>query len=181
MDTPMSDFKFRAMSFFFKMRDLVAPPDHILAEVDVRPGDRVLDYGCGPGAYIPALAERVGAAGRVYALDIHPLATQTVQKMAAQKGLDNVETFCSSCQTGLPDHSIDVVLLYDIIHMLSEPGEVLAELHRILKKDGMLSVTIHHIDHEQGIARITEQALFHLAQQGIETYTFVPNGKLANL
>jgi len=41
----------------------------------------VLDYGCGPGSYIKPLLELVGCSGKIFALDIHPLAIKlTVQK-----------------------------------------------------------------------------------------------------
>lgn len=47
--------------------------------------------------------------------------------------LTNVEIIHSDRKTGLPDYSIDVALLYDILHDLSKPNEVLEELHRVLK------------------------------------------------
>jgi ubiquinone/menaquinone biosynthesis C-methylase UbiE len=67
------------MSVVFKVRDLLQPPRKVLEEVGIKPGLRVLDYGCGPGGYVADAAERVGESGTVYALDIHPLAIQRVQ------------------------------------------------------------------------------------------------------
>jgi ubiquinone/menaquinone biosynthesis C-methylase UbiE len=98
---------------------------NILKEVGIKPGFQVLDYGCGPGSYIIPLAELVGESGKVYALDIHPLAIRKVQDIASKKRLANVETILSDCQTGLPDNSLDVVLLYDVFHHLSDPDGVL--------------------------------------------------------
>ena len=52
MDKPSSDFHFKGMSFLFKIRDLFLPRKNVLKEVGIRPGFHVLDYGCGPGAYL---------------------------------------------------------------------------------------------------------------------------------
>ena len=146
----------------------------MLAEVDIRPGFQVLDYGCGPGAFVPDVAQHVGSSGRVYALDIHPLAIERVKALAQRQQLANVETICSSCQTGLPDDSVDLVLLYDIYHMLSEPDAVLAELHRVLKPGGMLSFSDPHMQEADILAGIARGGLFRLARADAKTYSFVP-------
>jgi len=160
------------MSVLFKVRDLVSPRNKVLDEVGLLPGDRVLDYGCGLGAYVSGVAERVGAAGKIVALDLHPLAIDRVQALARREGLENVQTIQSGCETGLPDGSVDVVLLYDIYHMLSEPQAVLAELHRILVPGGKLSVLDPHIDEAKVLSGITGNRLFKLARAGEHTFSF---------
>ncbi|MDY6874828.1 MAG: methyltransferase domain-containing protein [Chloroflexota bacterium] len=86
MDKPMPDLMFNGMSVMFRVRDLLQPRKKVLEEVDIQPGAWVLDYGCGPGGYVVGTAERVGASGMIYALDIHPLAIQSVQGMARKRG-----------------------------------------------------------------------------------------------
>ncbi len=172
MDRPMPNLVFNGMSLIFKIRNFILPPKKILEEVEIKPGFRVLDYGCGPGGYIAGAAERVEKSGKVYALDIQPLALQRVQDIARKKRLANVETICSDCQTGLPDNSVDVVLLYDIFHMLSEPQAILAELHRVLKDDGTLSFSDHHMDEDDIISGVTKSWLFSLVREGQHTYSF---------
>jgi ubiquinone/menaquinone biosynthesis C-methylase UbiE len=179
MDKPMPNLMFRGMSWMFRLRDLVSPRDQILDEAEIRPGARVLDYGCGPGAYLGGLVERVGPAGKVYALDIHPLAVQRVEEMARRRQLANVETICSNCQTGLPDDSLDAVLLYDILHGLSEPDAVLAELHRVLKPGGMLSVLDPHMGERDILSRAASGRTFELASKGEHTYRFVKRAHAA--
>jgi Ribosomal protein L11 methylase len=85
MDKPMSNFHFKFMSFGYKFRDCFLPRKNILKEVGIKPGFDVLDYGCGPGGYIIAAAELVGKSGKIYAVDIHPLAIQRVQNIASKK------------------------------------------------------------------------------------------------
>ena len=55
----MSDIHFRLMALGFMFQDLVNPPENILKEVIIKPGDRVLDFGCGPGSYSLAAARLV--------------------------------------------------------------------------------------------------------------------------
>jgi len=168
----MSDLGFNMMSWIFKLRDLVSPREEILKEAGIEPGTRLLDYGCGPGGYVTAAVELVDRSGQVYALDIHPLAVRRVQELARKKQLTNVETICSDCQTGLPDDSVDVVLLYDVFHVLDEPQAVLAELHRVLKKGGTLSFSDHHLNESEIIAGVTSGQLFRLAKKYEHTHQF---------
>lgn len=173
MDKPEPDLHFKLMSLTYKIRDLLLPRKDILKEVGIKPGFRVLDYGCGPGSYIVPLAELVGKSGKIYALDIHPLAIQMVERIAAKKCLTNVETILSDCKTGLPDNSVDVALLYDVFHDLADPDGVLQELHRILKPDGVLSFSDHHLEEKEIVSQVTKGGLFRLSRKGKRTYTFV--------
>ena len=136
---PKSNLDFSLMSLTYKFRDFCLPRMDILKEVGIEAGFHVLDYGCGPGSYVIPLAELVGESGKIYALDVHPLAIRAVQRIASRKRLTNVQTILSDCETGLPLDSVDVVLLYDILHDLDDPKGVLAELHRVLKPKGILS------------------------------------------
>jgi len=173
MDKPGTNFHFKFMSLGYTFRDLFLPRRHILAEVGIKPGFHVLDYGCGPGGYILPLAELVGKSGKIYALDIHPLAIKMVQKIALKKVLGNVETIHSDCATGLDDSVIDVVLLYDIYHDLSDSDGVLRELHRVLKPEGLLSFSDHHMKEDEILSGITETGLFRLSEKGKKTYSFL--------
>ena len=172
MDKPMSSVGFKLMNFAFRVRDLLRSRMAVLQEAGIKPGFCVLDYGCGPGSYIVPLAQLVGASGQIYALDIHPLAVKEVQKKAYQKAIKNLKTINSDCNTGLPDGKVDVVLLYDIFHDLSRPDDVLRELHRVLKPDGTLSCSDHHMNEKDIRTRVTNTGLFKLLTKGKKTYSF---------
>jgi ubiquinone/menaquinone biosynthesis C-methylase UbiE len=173
MDKPKSDLDFRSMSLTYKFRNFFIPRKKILKEVEIKPGFHVLDYGCGPGSYIVPLAKLVGNTGKIYALDIHPLAIQRVQNIALKKGLTNLEAIYSDCKTGLPDNSVDAVLLYDIFHDLDAPNEVLRELHRVLKPNGILSFSDHHMKGNEIVSKISNGGLFRLLRKGKRTYGFL--------
>ena len=169
----MSDMKgnlsFRVVSLAFVLRDLLSPPQGILAEVGIKPGDEVLDFGCGPGSFTLAAAAMVGAAGKVYALDVSPAAIRQTRARAASKGLTQVETILSDGATGLPPASVNAILLHD----LRQPDAVLAELHRVLKPGGILSVSGHHLKHEQLVSQVAGSGRYALAAKGKKTYTFL--------
>ena len=169
----MSDFGFRAMAFMFKVRDFFRPREDIVEEVGLREGFRVLDYGCGPGGYVKPVVDLVGESGRIYALDISPLAIQMVKKIVVKNLMRNVETILSDCSTGLPDDSVDAVLLYDVFHDLKDPNGVLKELHRVLKPDGVLSFSDHHLKEGEIVSELTHKGLFALLKKGTRTYSFV--------
>ena len=167
-----SDWGFRLMAAEFRIRDFLRPRRNILKEVGIKPGDQVLDYGCGPGSYILDAAEMSGETGKVFALDAHPLAIKMVQRMVSKKHLKNVTTIFSECPTGLPDNSLDVVLLYDILHDLEDRNNVLGEIHRVLKPTGILSLSDHHLTETEIMARVTENRLFKLMSKGKRTFSF---------
>lgn len=172
MGKPMSRVGFKLMTLVFRIRDILRPRMDLLKEAGIEPGFCILDYGCGPGSYIAALAQLVGTSGEIYALDIHPLAIKEVQKTAARKAITNVKTIESDCKTGLPDNLVDVVLLYDTFHNLSQPDDVLRELHRVLKSGSTLSFSDHHMNEKDIITGVTKTGLFKLSTKGKKIYSF---------
>lgn len=166
------DFHFKLMAIEFKLRDSLLPRSKVLGEVGIERGFQVLDFGCGPGGYIAATSTLVGNEGAIYALDMRPIALSMVEKTAAKKRLENVKTICSYCETGLPDGSIDVVLLYDTFHNLDHPDDVLKELHRVLKRGGILSFSDHHMKDDEIIESVTAAGLFLFLRKGRKTYSF---------
>jgi ubiquinone/menaquinone biosynthesis C-methylase UbiE len=95
-----------------------------------------------------------------------------VESIASKKGLTNIETIRSDCATGLENESIDIVLLCDILHDLSEPNAVLRELHRVLRPDGVLACSDHHLKENEIISRITGTGLLGLSTKGKRIYRF---------
>jgi len=177
MARPMSNLGFAAMSLVFRLRDLLWPPTRTLEEARIAPGDRVLDFGCGPGSYSVAAAQRVGEAGRVYALDVHPKAIEAVQRRAARLGLRNVETIRGPVPPTLESGSIDVVLLYDTFHLLDDPQATLDDLARLLKPEGTLSFTDHHMKDADVREKVAAGGRFQLAENCRYSYRFVKPAK----
>lgn len=166
-------FGFTLMALMFKVRDFFQPRKIILSEVRLKVGHYILDFGCGPGSYILPIREIVGASGKIYALDSNPIAIQMINKIINKYKLSNVMTLCSDRQTDLTHNSIDVVLLYDVLHGLNEKKNILKELHRVLKSDGILSIRDHHLKEDEIIKIFNEYGLFKLVNKGKKTLTFI--------
>ncbi|MBN1284469.1 MAG: class I SAM-dependent methyltransferase [Anaerolineae bacterium] len=147
---PMPRLFFDMMSLSFRIRDLLKNPHKVLTPVGLRPGMTVVDYGCGPGSYTIAAAQIIGASGKIYGVDVHPQAIKSVQRKARAQGMKHVEALLADgYDSGVPANGADCVLLMDIIHMVSDPNALLAEVRRILKPDGFVYVQVHHIAPEQ--------------------------------
>jgi ubiquinone/menaquinone biosynthesis C-methylase UbiE len=170
--SPMPSLAFRFMAWEIRKRSKPEFTDPVLAEAGIREGMTVLDYGCGPGAFTLAAARIAGADGKVYGLDIHPLAVRMVREKADRAHLSNITAILSDCATGLPDRSTDVVLFYDLLHMLKQPGPVIEEIHRVLAAEGILSVSDHHMKTDAIIEGIEEGGLFMNERTGAKTVRF---------
>jgi ubiquinone/menaquinone biosynthesis C-methylase UbiE len=168
---------FKMMALSYRVRDALRPRRPFLKEAGLTEGMTVLDFGCGPGSYVIPAAHMMGPSGRVYALDIRQAALTMARDHAAKVGLTNVETILSDCDTGLPERSVDVALLYDVYHDLAYPMVVLKELHRILKVEGVLSSHDHHLKTRELKRMIESSGLFRATMTGKRTLTFAPERK----
>jgi ubiquinone/menaquinone biosynthesis C-methylase UbiE len=160
------------MALEFKIRDYRHPRQEIVSEVGLKAGFQVLDYGCGPGGYVLAVSEAIGSSGKLYALDALPIAVEVVKKIVAKNELKNVETILSDCATGLPNEELDVVLLYDVFHDLDDQKAILNEVYRVLKPNGQLSFSDHHMEENEITSKVTATGLFKLQKKGKYTYSF---------
>jgi ubiquinone/menaquinone biosynthesis C-methylase UbiE len=168
----MSDLDFRGMAFYLKLRERFEKPRARLVNAGLDRGQVVLDYGCGIGSYTLPAAQMVGDKGQVYALDIHPLAIKAVERRAREGNLANITTVHSDRETGLADESVDVILLYDVLHSVPDQRALLQELHRVLKADGVLSVLPDHIEEEVFLQTMEGGNLFVLQDRQGKVFAF---------
>jgi len=169
---PQSNFYFHLMSLEFRLRDLVWPPCKILKETGLRSGMHVLDFGCGPGSFSLAAARIVGPKGRVYALDSHPLAIRYVARAAARHSITNICPVLGSNAGELPGESIDMALLYDVLHDIPDAAETLTGIHRVLTGESLLSVRDHHLKEKAILDSVTAGGLFRFSCRGRWTLRF---------
>lgn len=100
----------------------------------------VMEFGCGYGTF--TLAAAGIASGTVYALDIEPEMVDVVRQKCGEAGITNVQATVRDFVTdgtGLADNSMDVALLFNILHH-EEPVALMKEAFRVLKPSGMLAV-----------------------------------------
>jgi ubiquinone/menaquinone biosynthesis C-methylase UbiE len=163
---------YRIFLAFSALRDFINPPARTLADVGIRAGAVVLDFGCGRGGYAIAAARLAGPAGKVYAVDAHPLAVASTARKVRRRRLANVEVLRADGPLPPADGTVDVVLLYDVFHGLAAPGPILAEFARVLKPAGVLSVTDHHLAAEDIVAGVTAGAVFEFSRETKATLEF---------
>lgn len=153
------------MASYLKFRERFRKPKEFLQQLGISQGEVVLDHGCGVGSYSIPAAELVGSNGMVYALDIHPLAIERTEKRAQKKGIKNLKTILSGLKNGLPDGSVDTVLLIDVFTWIEDKPALLEEFHRVLKPSGRLFILIDHASPEEGKSVVSETHLFDLVTQ----------------
>ncbi len=137
-----------------------------LKKVGVRPGQTVLDFGCGSGNYSIPAAKIVGAKGKVYALDKNSEKLDKLAKKLEKEGLDNLKLIKKSedVNISLKANSINIVLMYDVIHLVGKNNssnkkdreKLYNDVYRITKKNGLISVYPTHLKTHTDVNRIDE-------------------------
>jgi ubiquinone/menaquinone biosynthesis C-methylase UbiE len=108
----------------------------------IKPGDSVLDVGCGPGSVTIPAKMAAGAKGQVAGIDPSPEMISVARRNAAHKGLEIDFRVGVIEALPFPEASIDVVTSSLMIHHLPEDLQVkgLAEVYRVLKPGGRLLI-----------------------------------------
>lgn len=112
----------------------------LVEELDVRPGERALDLGCGRGAALLPLAEAVGDGGHVLGVDLAPRMVELTARDLAHLPQVRV-TVGDARDPGLPPASCDVVTASLVLFFLPEPGAAVRTWADVLVPGGRLGVT----------------------------------------
>lgn len=133
---------FRMMSFVHEtLYGLFRDPYKVLKAAGLEPGQRALEVGCGPGFFTIPAARIVGEEGSVLAFDINPVAVEHVQRKIEEAGVTNARVIVAdAAKTKLPDGSFDLVFVFGLARPIGDMAAIWAELHRVLKVQGVLSI-----------------------------------------
>ncbi len=119
-----------------RKRDEWQRPGEVMDALGVKPASRVADIGCGFGYFTFRLAARVGAEGKVYAVDLDREAINKVQERKEREKLEQVEPILGeSADPHLPNE-LDAVLIVDSYHEFREYDQTLQAVLRALKPGG---------------------------------------------
>jgi ubiquinone/menaquinone biosynthesis C-methylase UbiE len=119
--------------------------DLIFEKAKIKEGETVGDFGCGKNGYFSFLsAKYVGKKGLVYAVDIIKNNLQILEKEAKEHNLSQIKTVWSDLETfkatKIPENTLDLIFLVNILHEAGKPEEMLKESIRLLKKGSRLVI-----------------------------------------
>jgi len=98
----------------------------------------VADLGAGTGYFTSKMAPKCSV---VYAVDIQQEMLDLNAKQMSKKGIKNVEFILgSNNQTGLPQNTLDLVLLVDVYHELENPHEIMSDIKLALNDSGKVAL-----------------------------------------
>jgi len=120
-------------------RDEEEAPDIALNVLKIPEGASVADIGAGSGFITERLAARVGPTGRVFANDLQPQMLQILGRRLAQRNITNVTLVQGTIDDPkLDPASVDLEIMVDVYHELSQPQAMLRRLRAALKPGGRL-------------------------------------------
>jgi ubiquinone/menaquinone biosynthesis C-methylase UbiE/rubredoxin len=118
-------------------------PDQVVGELDLKSGEKVLDFGAGAGYWAIPMAQAVGTAGHVYVTDAKAENLSIIKTKAQNMNLDNLSYFVAPYHgKEMPIQTkVDLILCSNIFSMIKDPADVLKQAKK-LSKDGTRLVVI---------------------------------------
>jgi len=121
-----------------------AKPHENVLQLGLHEGMKVADFGAGTGHYAFTAAAAVGKEGRVYAIDVQKDVVAHLKHLARERHISNLEVVWGDVEkrigTSLRDHSIDAVILSNILFQIRHTELLTEEVKRILKPSAKLLV-----------------------------------------
>jgi ubiquinone/menaquinone biosynthesis C-methylase UbiE len=114
---------------------------NIVAHLDLRPGMRALDAGCGPGRLTIPMAKRVGPSGRITALDLQTGMLERAKGRAEAAGVSNIDFVRAPLgQNALRLGDFDRAVLVTVLGEIPHQQAALREIFEALKPEGILAI-----------------------------------------
>jgi arsenite methyltransferase len=135
----------------------------VIESLNIQESDTVADIGSGGGYFTLEFAKRVGKSGKVYAVDTKQENLDYVKAQSEREGINNVVTVLADDEIGLPEKSVDLVFMRNVVHHLPEPARYFADLKRFLKPDSRVAI----IDYKKGGGFSFTQLFGHYIEEAV--------------
>ncbi|HEY7313251.1 MAG TPA: class I SAM-dependent methyltransferase [Gemmataceae bacterium] len=120
-------------------REKQEQPTKLLKILDLKPNTVVADIGAGSGYYSFRMAEKVGAKGKVLAVDIQKEMLDIIRQRMKKEEFANIEPILGTEKDPkLPNGGVDLILLVDVYHEFAFPFEMTQAMLKALKPGGRL-------------------------------------------
>lgn len=116
----------------------------IVSNFSLRNGMTVADFGCGAGYFAIPMAKRLNNTGKVYAVDVLSAALEFIESQAKLFSLVNLQTVRANIEvlgsTKIPDKSVDLALIANVLFQCGNRDAALQEAKRILVPHGQIVI-----------------------------------------
>jgi ubiquinone/menaquinone biosynthesis C-methylase UbiE len=160
--------------------------DRLFSLVLLKPGDRVLDVGCGSGVLVPMVLERITQSGVLYELDFAEKMIEANKSLHKDKNIQFI--VADAAEASLEDQCCDTIICFASFPHFHDKEKTILNLSRILKRNG--NFVVAHFDSSEGIKKHHESchavmhdhlpiksemyALFHRADLNIHLFIDEP-------
>ncbi len=139
----------------------------ILDAMKLKPGMDVADIGAGSGLFSRLIAQRVGPNGTVYAVDIAKNEIDYIAKTVAEEHITNLKPVLGDPHSPkLAPNSVDAICIIDSYHHFEFPTDMLAEISKALRPNGVLTL----IDFKR-IDGVSRDYILKMVRAGEGTFT----------
>ena len=167
-------------------REVEEQPQQLIDALNLAPTDVVADIGAGTGYFSFKLAQKLSL-GKVFAVDIQPEMLDIIEFLKNENKITNVEPILGSLTNpNLPENSINLAIMVDAYHELSQPREVMQEVVKALKPKGKVVLVEYRRENPfvaiKKLHKMTQkQAIKEMSTIGlkwVETKDFLPSQHL---
>jgi 2-polyprenyl-3-methyl-5-hydroxy-6-metoxy-1,4-benzoquinol methylase len=180
--------KFLGMKKRFSVEDIIKNPSVTrylipFLKNHIGPQDKILDFGCGPGTFIPLIAS---IAYEVHGLDVVPAFIDIANKLIVEKNLQNAFVHLSGTLPDSFNNYFDVVLMIDVLHHMDTPIDGIRRCAQLLRQEGVLLILeqnrrnpatflVHAIDHNE--RRVLKMGNFRYFRKLLSEYFTIEEEK----
>jgi ubiquinone/menaquinone biosynthesis C-methylase UbiE len=117
-------------------------PEQNILHLGLKEGMRVADFGAGSGFYSKACSPRVGNTGKIYAIEVQKDLVKKLESEVKHWGISNINCIWGDIErlggTKIADHSMDAVIISNVLFQAEDKLGLIDEAKRVLKNDGQI-------------------------------------------